>query len=999
MASRRPQWLLPLVTLPGILAFTGCNSNSDNTQPASITAFTAGKGSITAGDSTTLTATFLNGTGVVTPGDITVTSGQAVSVTPNTTTEYTLTVKGSDGKTVTSSTTVTIVAKPATPQVTAPMMALPGQPNALSAVDQAGMTLNWQTTNGTFVDSGKATTTGTAVQLVPASEGTATVTCTATNSLGSVSSAATSTIQVRNGFQAYAPDGLTTFFTGVDHLEHMDYVSSVGTTSPWSFPFYFVDKGHPDTNPSIAGAAFYGNGRLILCGTDQFFMDASGPDVYGPGPTLQVFTNMVTWLTQGSAIKYSDATAAKPMPMLVVDPAANDPRGVPTWVPDASVHIQPVTVTAFDATNLDPARYPLVYADFWYVDEVQAAALVDYVRRGGAVLAGVKGWVMTTYPWEDMAKQLGHAPRIFDYPLHQAMASMGLVLADEWFEGESSTTLPTADGSLARHTGKIMEALKGIEDGTMTTAQVPGVANLSRADALTSLTTNLGHITPSIPPADPWAKAVEDDVTSRIQKGTVNLTWPLQKSDPPYTMQGLNLLWNAASLDPSGTKSFAADHFPGAVDASAPAVDQTFSVDFNIRDLSALRLRPAPHTWNTTGLYAPAGATITLTVTPAGTTPLPGLNVQVGSHTDLLWNQPAFERVPRIVLSQTLKAGVNKIVSPYGGLIYLIPTDAAAATTASVEIQGAVQAPYFERGKTTNADWATVKNSKAPWAELRGNRVILTVPAADAKTVVDAEALMTKWDEIVGLYDAFVGFTGDKPEHTAPNRPWHYVADIDIGDGYILGGNAYMHNGSPIMYYQSDAQYILDIERIQGHPISLTDPEWGFWHELGHNHQLGAFTFSNFGEVTENLFSETVQSAYNTTTRVADADKWAGAQAYLAKPTRDILNDADDKTLGIEMVWTRLVFVWQLRLGCGESFYPTLYRLYREMDNSTYLDWDASDHDKAQLFAITACKAAQKDLRTFFAAWGLALDSTTLSTIQALGYPEPSTNLWTIKPN
>jgi hypothetical protein len=75
-----------------------------------ITSFVASPAKITAGVSSSLTGVFANGTGVITPGNITVTSGIAVSVSPTTTTTYTLTVTPSSGTAVTQTVTVTVTA-------------------------------------------------------------------------------------------------------------------------------------------------------------------------------------------------------------------------------------------------------------------------------------------------------------------------------------------------------------------------------------------------------------------------------------------------------------------------------------------------------------------------------------------------------------------------------------------------------------------------------------------------------------------------------------------------------------------------------------------------------------------------------------------------------------------------------------------------------------------------------------------------------------------------
>ena len=76
----------------------------------SITSFIAGSASINAGQATTLTAIFSNGTGTVSggPAPVAILSGVPISVTPTTTTTYTLFVTNTAGASVTSSATVTV---------------------------------------------------------------------------------------------------------------------------------------------------------------------------------------------------------------------------------------------------------------------------------------------------------------------------------------------------------------------------------------------------------------------------------------------------------------------------------------------------------------------------------------------------------------------------------------------------------------------------------------------------------------------------------------------------------------------------------------------------------------------------------------------------------------------------------------------------------------------------------------------------------------------------
>lgn len=88
----------------------GGSSSSPSTKAVApvISSFTAAPASIPSGSSSSLNPVFSGGTGVITPGNISVTSGTAVSVSPLATTTYTLTVTSSGGSSVTQQVTVTV---------------------------------------------------------------------------------------------------------------------------------------------------------------------------------------------------------------------------------------------------------------------------------------------------------------------------------------------------------------------------------------------------------------------------------------------------------------------------------------------------------------------------------------------------------------------------------------------------------------------------------------------------------------------------------------------------------------------------------------------------------------------------------------------------------------------------------------------------------------------------------------------------------------------------
>ena len=105
--------LLSVLTL--LLTACGGDDSSTSTSPSSavipapsITSFTAASSPIMVGDSTTLTAIFTNGTGVIDNGIGIISSNTAVTISPNTSTTYTLTITNSAGTSVSSSVTVEI---------------------------------------------------------------------------------------------------------------------------------------------------------------------------------------------------------------------------------------------------------------------------------------------------------------------------------------------------------------------------------------------------------------------------------------------------------------------------------------------------------------------------------------------------------------------------------------------------------------------------------------------------------------------------------------------------------------------------------------------------------------------------------------------------------------------------------------------------------------------------------------------------------------------------
>jgi len=180
-----------LAAVLGMCNLAGCGSGSGTTNPPpSITSFAASPTAVEVGSSSSLTGVFTGGSGVITPGNIPATSGTAVSVSPTSTTTYTLTVTGNAGAPATQQTSVTVDPVPTITSFTAsPTLILPGGNSNLTATFSGG--------TGVITPGNVSITSGTPVSVSPATR--TTYILTVTPPVGSVNATVQATVTVNNG--------------------------------------------------------------------------------------------------------------------------------------------------------------------------------------------------------------------------------------------------------------------------------------------------------------------------------------------------------------------------------------------------------------------------------------------------------------------------------------------------------------------------------------------------------------------------------------------------------------------------------------------------------------------------------------------------------------------------------------------------------------------------------------------------------------------------------
>ncbi|PGA02908.1 M60 family metallopeptidase [Bacillus toyonensis] len=363
-----------------------------------------------------------------------------------------------------------------------------------------------------------------------------------------------------------------------------------------------------------------------------------------------------------------------------------------------------------------------------------------------------------------------------------------------------------------------------------------------------------------------------------------------------------------------------------------------------------------------TGLYAKPNEQITINVEGNQ-----DIQVYIGTYSyDASWREDSK------IKSFTLKPGINTIQSPNGGMIYFYNKQQGGTIRTTITT-GGTTAPFFELGKHTKQDLINMLDQypNAHAVELKGERVLITASPARIKKYLlgsntDPVQLLKKMDEATRIQDKVAGLS----EEQVDKHYIHYVEENHSPDYY-------MYATSYRTAYVGDAiQYVLDIDKF-------VKDGWGPWHEAGHLRQQSPWKFYNMTEVQNNIYSLSVEKAFNQPSNLEKSGIYPKAFQYLEQANKNYDEISD--------VFVKLVMLWQLQLAYGEDFYPKLHQLYRDMPSS---ELPQTDENKKQLFMISASKVAKQNLIPFFEKWGLRPNNDTIQKVAALGYPILTAEIW-----
>jgi hypothetical protein len=395
----------------------------------------------------------------------------------------------------------------------------------------------------------------------------------------------------------------------------------------------------------------------------------------------------------------------------------------------------------------------------------------------------------------------------------------------------------------------------------------------------------------------------------------------------------------------------AAVSFPGTVSSDEERVSGSFvfQADYEGRNPGYVYSNPEAPRWFSTGLYAPAGELITVTLYTGQTGQ--GLDLLIGSHTDTLWATDSWSRHPDITRTFPLDEDVTSAVSGFGGLIYFRVPSGSELGEVRLLISDAVRAPWYQHGVTGLDAWEEIRDYPAPRAEFQSDKFILTVPSDIIRELDNPDELMDFWDSVLDADADLASISRDRV------RPERFVTDRQISVGW-------MHSGYPLMAHDVSAPDLTNLEQILG------NGDWGAFHELGHNHQFEAWILPGTTEASVNLWS-----VYDYE-EVLEIPRDSGSHSAISNEEREarILGylEGGADFYADWSVWTALETYLQLQEAFGWELYMDLFSDYLSLTGG---DVPNTDQERIDEWVVRTSNAVELNLVPFYDAWGFPFSS------------------------
>lgn len=673
-----------------------------------------------------------------------------------------------------------------------------------------------------------------------------------------------------------------------------------------------VGDGGNKTQLPIVAAARFGKGHVIAVSEKGLFGDVSGSPLHDDNKFL---SNAITWAA-GDNVP-AEKTRIKVMQF-----------------PDMAKHLESL---GYSAVTNDPtwntSNCDVIVAVVDAVPPGRAKALQDFLRRGGGLVLAA-----SVSHWED---QNTSGETIAEFPGNAVLAPVGILWTDVDVEGDKTGAYAAQQGALRSATASAaLDTIRALRTGNNPPA--PEVDQAARV---------LITATGIVPHNDKLFLPELRQVMSGFQPDHYpSARNPVLKSD---VLTRIALVLDRRNFEALPSKSVApypsGAEFPGSVPSTAPTTTRSIAIDTS---------HPR---WHSTGLYAAPGHLIDVDV------PRDVANhdfkIRIGPHTDTLWHLEKWERFPDISRSFPIRNRHTRIASAFGGLIYIeVPLKTPLANF-SATIHGGVPAARFVLGETTPEQWAEMRRDcVAPWGEVESSTLILTAPLDELKKLDDPVELMSFWDKILQAQADLAGWP------PVPSSPERIVFDQQISAGYL-------HSGYPIMGPLSLAGPSLSTAYMSKSD-DFEGGRWGYYHELGHNHQNDDWTFRGTVEVTVNLFT---LYSFEVVNGIPVADNQRGSAEFRKKLMAKInWQQPDFSKLD---AFEALVMYEQLEQAFGWDSFKNLFRKYRSLPEA---ERPKTDLEKRDRWLVEFSRQTGKNLGPFFRAWGLETSPQAQAAVAGL---------------
>ncbi|GEP41745.1 M60 family metallopeptidase [Brevifollis gellanilyticus] len=657
---------------------------------------------------------------------------------------------------------------------------------------------------------------------------------------------------------------------------------------------------------AVVAAAAYAKGRIILFGQNGYLSGTTG------GDNAKLIENCVKW------------AGAKDKPRVGlkgVKPEAYEKLGFRT---ETFEKVDAKTLNDFDVVVMNIQSI---------TGTEEGAAVAEFIKKGGGVMAGMTGWAFSQ---TSGGKELTLAHGVNNALMPAGVAFTEASAFDQLRSFDARPELPlmmnasTAITAIKkqREGGPALDAA-AIKQGTNAIQVALAAQPPDRSSLREAVVAALGNT----------------GASSAVPTGQAPLT--AAKDNAARLRLGMETRVLRLAGGETTTAHPAHEAFPGKVPADAPRITREVSVN------------PTIPGWTSTGLYAAAGETISVTVPTA--IAAQGYAVRIGCHSDTLYHLDEWKRAPDITKSVTIAATETKTASAFGGLIYIVvPGRADETASFTATIKGGIPSPLFVLGQTTDAQWTSeIKKQPGPWAELACDKLIVSCPTEVARTINNPTELMEFWKKVVEAQDDLSNQTAER------KRPERIVADIQISAGY-------MHSGYPIMIPTSAAPEMVTFGRIKF-------PGWGFYHEIGHNHQRSTFTFDGTGEVTNNVIG---MYCYEAVLKKDKIVGHSGASLEGQKKHIEEIKAAKDKFAE----WKKSPFLaLTTYIQLVDAFGWEAWRKYlHSFADDKYGPAPKDDDDARDQFLIRYSKITGKNLAPFLEFWGLPFSANAKAEVSKL---------------